>query len=229
MGKQRTGAQGRRRHAQMADGTQIFEDDQETLIAEPDRSRPERMLANPRNGAGQSAIQIIQQTKAPRRANAGERGAKSAALACVLKLNSRMPGLVRPADARQVDLPERRAAAQSIDCRLFRSSEASGPRFLVSSDLGAEHAVRALPISGPDSKARQSADWDRPVLDTSNAARCCCSQAGGGGGAEIDCTQEKNPAGALSHRSVRNLMDYSPESRRTTRSRAQEPRSTRPP
>ena len=126
MGRNRTGAKGADVMLKVPVGTQVFEEDNETLIADLTDGRP----ALPA-GAGrqwrlrQRAFQDLDQPgAAPRQSRPAGRGADD--LAAAEADRRRRPG--RPAQCRQVDLPRRRHRGQAEDRRLSVHDAASRPR-----------------------------------------------------------------------------------------------------
>ena len=117
MGKDRHGANGDDVVLKVPVGTQIFEEDGETLIADLDRARPaRRCCAKGGNGGfGNAHFKTLDQP-APRHANPGQPGEERIDLAAAEADRRRRSG--RPAECRQVDLPRRGQRGQAEDRRL---------------------------------------------------------------------------------------------------------------
>ena len=126
MGKNRHGANGADVVLKVPVGTQIFEEDNETLIADLTEAGQRVVLAARRQWRlRQRAFQDLDQPRAaPRQSRPARRGAHDLAAA---EADRRCrPG--RPAQRRQIDVPRRRQRGQAEDRRLSLHDAASASR-----------------------------------------------------------------------------------------------------
>ena len=126
MGKDRHGANGKPIVLKVPVGTQIFDEDSETLIDDFTELGEKFVLAEGGNGGfGNAHFKIVDQPRAaPRQSRPGRRRALD--LAAAEADRRRRPG--RPAQCRQVDLPRRGHRRQAEDRRLSVHHAASAAR-----------------------------------------------------------------------------------------------------
>ena len=126
MGKDRHGAKGKDVMLRVPVGTQIFEDDNETLIADFTQVGQTVTLLSGGNGGFGNAHFKTSANQAPRHANPGQEGDGEVDLAAAEADRRRRAG--RPAQRRQVDFPRGRLGGQAQDRRLSVHDAPSQPR-----------------------------------------------------------------------------------------------------
>ena len=169
MGKDRHGAGGDDVVLKVPVGTQIFDEDKETLIADLTKLGQRVVLAEGGNGGfGNAHFKSLDQPRAAQRqSRPAGRGALD--LAAAQADRRRRPG--RPAERRQVDLPRRGERGQAEDRRLSVHHAQPAAR------RGRERRprVRAGRHSRPDRRrARGHRASATASSATSSAAACCC-------------------------------------------------------
>ncbi len=126
MGKNRSGAGGADMVLRVPKGTQIFDEDNETLLADLTALGDRAVLAKGGNGGFGNAHFKSSVNQAPRRANPGIPG-EERTIWLRLKLIADA-GLGRPAERRQVDVPRLRQRRQAENRRLSLHHPASAAR-----------------------------------------------------------------------------------------------------
>ena len=116
MGKNRSGANGADAVLKVPVGTQIFDEDNETPLADLTRVGERVVLAKGGNGGLGNAHFKSSTNRAPRHANPGQLGRRAHALAA-LEADRRRRAR-RPAKCRQVDFPGGRERGEAEDRRL---------------------------------------------------------------------------------------------------------------
>ena len=212
MGRDRAGAKGADVVLKVPVGTEILDEDNETLIADLDaagQARPARPRRQRR--LRQHPLQVVDQPRAaPRQSRPGGRGAL--ALAAPEADRRRRPG--RPAQRRQVDVPRRRLRGASP-----RSPTIPSPRSHPSLGVVAHRRARIRPRrhSRPD-RGRPRRRRPRRPLPRPRRALPRAAPSGRRRPAKI-----RSPTTARSATSSPPTATASPRSRRSSRS----PRSTR--
>ena len=123
MGKDRHGANGDDVVLKVPVGTQIYEEDGETLLADLTEVGQRVVLAKGGNGGFGNAHFKTSTNRAPRHANPGQPGEERIDLAAAEADRRCRPG--RPAQCRQVDVPRRGQRGQAEDRRLSVHDAAS--------------------------------------------------------------------------------------------------------
>ena len=126
MGKDRHGANGKDVVLKVPVGTQIYEEDGETLLADLTEVGQRVTIAKGGNGGFGNAHFKSSTNRAPRHANPGQPG-EERTIRLRLKLIADA-GLDRPAQCRQVHLPRRGQRGQAEDRRLSLHHAASAAR-----------------------------------------------------------------------------------------------------
>ena len=143
MGKNRHGAKGADAVLKVPAGTQIFEEDEETLIADLTEVGQTAMIARGGNGGFGNLHFTTSTNRAPRRANPGQEGIERTHHPAAEADRRRRAD--RPAQRRQIDLSGQRQRRQAEDRRLSLHDAASGPR----RGAGGRSRIRARRHSRP--------------------------------------------------------------------------------
>ena len=126
MGKDRHGANGKPIVLKVPVGTQVFDEDRETLIHDFTTLGEKFVLAEGGNGGFGNAHFKTSTNRAPRNANPGQAGRGALDLAAAETDRRRRPR--RPAQCRQVDVPLRGQRGEAEDRRLSLHHAASAAR-----------------------------------------------------------------------------------------------------
>ena len=119
MGKNRAGGRGDDAVLKVPEGTQVFDEESDTLLADLKHAGERVVIAKGGNGGFGNAHFTTSTNRAPRRANPGQSGHRAHADPAAETDRRRRPR--RPAQRRQIDLARRRLGRAAEDRRLSRS------------------------------------------------------------------------------------------------------------